>query len=171
MANTMQFMMTSGYYADHRATHCLSDRSLRRNSCGAPFSSRQPGLIVWFWLLVMGCAASVPGIEGSNVVVVTERDANREVMLTTGATLIVRLGAQLGTGYGWQIAENDASVLKPAGPPELEGSGDKPGATQQQIFRFTAEKPGTTRLAFRYVRPWEQEERPARTFRADVRIR
>ena len=103
--------------------------------------------------------------------VVTERDANREVTLASGATLVVSLRVQGGTGYGWEITHNDPSRLKPSGPPQLEVSDKvRPGAAQQQIFRFTAAKTGTTRLALHYVRPWEQEKTPAKTFSIEVRI-
>lgn len=122
------------------------------------------------WLLALGCASPVLAVEPPKAVVVTERDADREVTIAPGATLIVRLGTRLGTGYGWQIAENDSSRLRAAGPPELEGSSSEPGAAQRQVFRFIAQKAGSTSLAFRYVRPWEPEEVSARTFRIDVRI-
>ena len=128
-------------------------------------------LVVGSWLLALSCTPSVPAGERPHDVVVTERDADREVSVASGGTLVVRLGAQLGTGYGWQIAENDPSRLKPPGRPELEGSGGAPpGGAQDQVFRFAAMKPGTVRLVLRYARPWEPDA-PAKSFRIDVRIR
>jgi len=127
-------------------------------------------LAVGSWLLVIACTSG-PRVERPTEMVVGERDANREVRIASGDRLIVRLGAQLGTGYGWQIVENDPSRLEPSGRPDLETSkGDIPGGSQYQRFRFTARKPGMVRLVLRYARPWEQKEPGARTFRLDVRI-
>jgi len=129
-------------------------------------------LVLASWLLAVGCTSPLRAVEPSGDVVVTERDAGGEVGITRGATLIVRLSAQLGTGYSWQISENDPSHLRLLGPPSLERSGnDQPGATQEQVFRFVAEKPGTTPLMLRYRRPWEPDAPPARTFSVHVRIR
>src|SRR5262245_59040808 len=134
--------------------------------------SRYAVIFVTSNVFIIACASGISGGNEKTPQVVTEADADREVSLATGEPLSVRLAAQLGTGYGWQIARSDAALLKSLGPPDTEPpKGGQLGGAQYQVFRFVALSPGLATLEFRYVRPWEQAVTPARTFRIDVRIR
>ncbi len=109
--------------------------------------------------------------EGDQVTA-TEQDDAKTVTITRNNTLVVRLKSQLGTGYGWQVVRNDNRRLGLLGPPDQENpQGGLPGGGEHQIFRFKALRSGTTLLELRYIRPWEKDARPLRTFRLRIRIR
>jgi inhibitor of cysteine peptidase len=128
--------------------------------------------IVIGWLCAAGpCGCMGAAADRPPVVQVTEKDNGRTVQLTAGAELVLRLHAQLGTGFGWKVAENDARVLSPEGEPGTEREGEpKPGGAEVQVFRFRAASTGSAGLALVYARPWERNVPPAKTFHLAVRV-
>jgi inhibitor of cysteine peptidase len=123
----------------------------------------------WGFALPTGCSSAAPLAES---VALTEQDNNREINLGKGATLTIRLEAQLGTGYSWQTAKYEAEVLKPVGKPAIEKSETKKvGGVEHQIFRFRALKAGSSVLELHYVRPWQKDVPPLRIFRVTVQVR
>ena len=105
-------------------------------------------------------------------VTVTEENNGQTVGVLTDETIVVRLKSQMGTGYGWQILKTDGRRLKLLGEAELENTGDgQPGGVEHQVFRFKGVQPGTTVLELVYVRPWEKNAKPSKTFRLKVRVR
>ena len=105
-------------------------------------------------------------------VTVSELDEGQTVAVARKGTLVIRLKSQLGTGYGWQVVRNDNRRLRLVGRPEQENSqGSLAGGEEHQIFRFKALRSGTTLIELRYVRPWERDTRPLRSFRLRIRIR
>lgn len=127
-------------------------------------------------LAVCLCAAaqilSLPTGDERKTVTLTEQDDGGQVCLSTGDRLVVRLKAQFGTGYSWQLVKNDSGQLRPLGKPEVQTQErDAPGAAEYQIFRFEALAAGTSVLELHYVRPWEKDASPQKTFRVEVQIR
>lgn len=103
---------------------------------------------------------------------VTDEDHGREVSISRGATLIVRLEGTPGTGYAWRIAQNDPDYLKAQGEAVFEKpKGERAGETEQQVFRFTARASGSTALKLDYVRGWEKGVAPVKTYSIKVNIR
>jgi predicted secreted protein len=104
-------------------------------------------------------------------VVLTDADNGKEVALSTEGTLTVKLPAQMGTGYSWQVEDVDKDRLAPPDKPTLESTAkDTAGGTDLQVFTFKPVKAGTTALKFRYVRPWEKDAKPQKTFSVNVKI-
>ena len=105
-------------------------------------------------------------------VTVSELDEGQTVAIARKGTLAIRLKSQLGTGYGWQVVRNDKRRLRLLGLPEQENSqSGLPGGEEHQIFRFKALRSGITLIELHYVRPWERDARPLRSFRLRIRIR
>jgi predicted secreted protein len=114
------------------------------------------------------CAATG---AGGGPVIVTAADQGHTVRIDRGGLLVVKLEAQLGTGFVWHIVRNDAHVLVPLGEPEIERQGEgKPGAVEVQVFRFRGEAAGTSALELAYAQPWQKEAKPAKTFRITVEV-
>lgn len=108
----------------------------------------------------------------SHPLVVTDSDSGKRIALAPGAELEVSLNATSGTGYLWQIAGNDPAVLKPRGLGNFEIPKDAaPGAMGTQVFHFDAQTPGSAKLAMVYVRPWEKNVAPVRTWSIAVSVR
>ncbi|MGD1028356.1 protease inhibitor I42 family protein [Candidatus Binatus soli] len=98
------------------------------------------------------------------MIAVTESDDGREFTLSRGDTLEISLPATSGTGYTWQPAPIADALVKPVGDTKFKLDNAMPGASGQQIFRFSVEASGTGTLAMRYIRPWEKGMPPARVF-------
>ncbi len=129
----------------------------------------------WLWMgmfvfLLVACGRSAT----SAPVVVTDDANGTTVTLQPGQTLVVRLAANPTTGYLWQIAEVDRAVLRPlgeeAGYTPQASDGARLGAGGTAEWRFEAVGQGTTVLTLHYLRPWEADAAPARTFTLTVKI-
>jgi inhibitor of cysteine peptidase len=98
-------------------------------------------------------------------VVVTAADDGREVELSEGQTLVVRLQANPSTGYGWQVvAPEGVGVLRLTDDGEFQPDSDLLGAPATQVLRFAPVQEGETTLRLEYRRPWEPAGVPAQEF-------
>ncbi|HEY65600.1 MAG TPA: protease inhibitor I42 family protein [Caldilineae bacterium] len=126
------------------------------------------GALLLIALLMAGCA---PG----GVVQVDARADGTGVMLRPGQVLEIILPANPTTGYQWQMDPTspiDEGVLtylgdtyQPGGGPGVVGAGGR------WTGRFQAVNTGETEIRLVYVRPWEQEAKPAETFSLHVVVR
>jgi predicted secreted protein len=89
-------------------------------------------------------------------------DANpmvrKSASVYVGELLTVRLRAQSGTGYTWNIA-GGASDLLPVNLVSRRVERDKnaaSGAPVWEVFELNARKSGQTTVEFVYERPWER---------------
>ena len=98
-----------------------------------------------------------------------ESNCGQQDNVRSGDTLIVCLQGTGGSGYQWEQAEVDPSVLRPARAP-VEGDGG-PGAPETYIFTFDAAGPGRTTLLLVYHRPSEGDAPPAKECRVTVTVR
>ena len=104
-------------------------------------------------------------------VIVNDTNNDTQIVLNKNNILIVKLLANLGTGYGWEIVKSDRlqpltdSVLPPLQADEVTG------ASEIQIFRFVAQNSGRTILELHYLRAWEKNVPPLKTYRLNIEIR
>ena len=113
-----------------------------------------------------------PMINPSHNMTLTEKDNGTQVQVSHSDTVTVRLEAIPGTGYSWQIAENNPELLKPLGRPEYEESKSKLiGGVEYQMFRFKAASQGTAILKLLYYREWEKGKAPEKSYQVTVVIR
>jgi len=120
--------------------------------------------------LAAGCSLIV-ATPTSHPLVVTDSDNGKTVTLAPGANLEVSLKATSGTGYLWQVAGNDPLVLEQLGLGDFEIPKEAPpGAMGTQVFHFQAQSPGAAKLEMAYVRPWEKNVAPVRTWSITVRV-
>jgi inhibitor of cysteine peptidase len=97
-----------------------------------------------------------------------------QVEMTVGQTLVVTLGANPSTGYGWERVSPEDGVLQQVGETEFQqGKAAKElvGAGGQEVLCFRAEKAGQSALNLVYHRPWEEDVEPADTFSVQVVVR
>lgn len=94
--------------------------------------------------------------------------------MEVGQRLEIRLGANAGTGYVWQLAgpapanmamdsTDPAGVVTPA-----PGADGKPGAGTITTYAMTAISQGDAKLRFMLLRPWEKQTQPDR--RVDIHV-
>ena len=109
-----------------------------------------------------------------NEVKIDDESNNGQVELQTGQTLVVSLQSNPSTGYTWEVAEVDDTLLQSQGEAEYKagksGGEQLVGAGGTQTFRFTAAKVGETTLKLIYHRAWETDVEPVQTFSVQVKI-
>jgi inhibitor of cysteine peptidase len=125
--------------------------------------------IVFFLIMVLatsGCSQK----DSANTVEIDESDDGSTVTLAVGEELTLTLGSNLTTGYSWKLGELDSRVLAQQGDVEYISEAEEGvvGAGGVEIFRFTAEEPGTVMLRLEYLRPWEEGVAPEAVFSVEV---
>jgi inhibitor of cysteine peptidase len=114
---------------------------------------------------------STAAAEQTQTVVVTDKENQTKVKLSKGDTLELKLQANPTTGFLWVVAKNKEEQLKQQGKTEfLKGDKKVIGAPTTQIYRFRAEKAGSSELELHYKRPFEKGKEPAKTFKVTVEI-
>lgn len=105
--------------------------------------------------------ASGPG-AGTVDKQLTKADKGSSVSLKVGDTLSIALDSNPSTGYSWQIAQNDKTLLAPLGDPTFDLGPKTPlaGASGTETFNFQAAGKGSATLSLIYVRPWEKTVTP-----------
>jgi len=101
-------------------------------------------------------------------VTLSEEDTGSTVALRAGDTMDVVLDGNPTTGFSWETAAIDASVLKQLGEPGFEPYTNLIGSGGKFTFRFEAVSSGQTLLRLVYHRPWETEVSPEKTFEVTV---
>lgn len=105
---------------------------------------------------------------GKSMVITGNRNG-QTVNVRVGDEVVIQLPAQMGTGYSWQLRAREAKIAVPQGEPELKSTpGQAPGAAEQQLFRFKIQAPGSTTVQLQYVRPWEKNQPPRKTFQVTL---
>ena len=100
----------------------------------------------------------------------SEGDAGGTVELRVGDTMEVVLEGNPTTGFLWETAAVDASVLKQLGEPGFEPYTSLIGSGGKFTFRFEAVASGQTLLRLVYHRPWEKDVPPEKTFEVTVMV-
>jgi len=135
----------------------------------------------WPWLV--GClltealivvqligAPTMSAHADSNTLVLTESENGKTVQLPLGGQLVVRLPAQLGTGFSWAVVSRKGDALRVT-EQRTESAGQlRPGGSEEQVFVFAPQASGSEDVELAYRRPWEQNQPPARTFRFSATV-
>src|SRR5262245_44264893 len=119
--------------------------------------------------VVLGAVLLAPCLAFSldeHTVIITDKD--RTVTMAEGDVLLVKLPARLGTGYSWRVAKIDKCQLRRDREPWVEDDKSQPGGKQVQVFRFVPKDLGTSMLELHYVRPFEKDVPPHKTYRVKV---
>ena len=116
--------------------------------------------------LVAGCGTSTQTLE--------DADDGTDVTLRTGDELIVKLEAQMGTGYSWLVTDDADSALEQQGEPTTEeidsGNTTAVGQAELQVFTFKAMDAGTGTLSLEYKRSWETTVPAEKTWTAEITV-
>jgi predicted secreted protein len=104
------------------------------------------------------------------VLTFTEKDDGSQIELKTGDVLVLKLKAQFGTGYSWQISANDNKKLKLVNQ-SVETETDKSeSGFETQVFKFKAKKTGQFEMKLQYIRVWEKDAEPLKKFGLKIQI-
>ncbi len=104
------------------------------------------------------------------VVAVFEADNGKDIDLTAGQTLRIKLKTIAGTGYAWSLS-GDPAPLKLTKTSTQRSKNQQPGAAQMSVFDLTASSAGLANVTFVYRRSWEYNVAPVKTFTIRVNVR
>jgi inhibitor of cysteine peptidase len=121
-------------------------------------------LIVASMLIGAGCL----GFSQTADVVVTELENGGSISISKGTVLTIRLETVPGTGFDWKLVRSDPAKLRFVREDLEIADRSKPGSAAHKIFRFMPEQSGPSTVELHYVRPWEQDVAPKKTYRIKV---
>lgn len=99
---------------------------------------------------------------------VDETFNGKEVELPVGETIEVRLPENRTTGYQW-VLESSAKAVSSLLNDEVE-PGSLMGGPGIHHWYFRTDRAGSGHIKLSYRRPWEETEKPQRTFELDIRV-
>jgi inhibitor of cysteine peptidase len=123
-------------------------------------------LLAWLLLFPLAVMASDPA-----AVTVTRAQDGREIALKVGNILEIELPGIGGTGYLWVEQATGAPYLKLVDQTTRPDKQGRLGGPVIQVWRFKAEKPGTTEIKMAYYRPWEGVVKATDHFLVKLRIK
>jgi inhibitor of cysteine peptidase len=118
-------------------------------------------------------AGAVLLLGGCAPLTVSEPDNGSSVKLRPGGVMSVQLHANPSTGYTWEVAAIDTTLLRLNKTTEVQPPPHDPpivGAPVTMIMEFQAMARGHTALKLVNHRPWEKDAPPAQAFVLDVNI-
>ena len=126
-------------------------------------------LLALIAVIILSLAACSPPVRGPLKLV--ELDSGCMVELCIGDKLQLVLGANPTTGYLWEMASKDVTVVKQAGEPQFEADSDAIGSGGKVTLRFEAVAAGEELLQLVYHRPFETDLAPVNTFEVHVLVK
>jgi len=122
-------------------------------------------IIFVIFLLALTCSLSV-GMP----LRLSENDADINVEMHIGDTLEVTLKGNPTTGYMWEVASVDSSILRQVGKTEFKPDTKLLGAGGKIIMRFKAVGAGRTTLLLVYNRSFEKNIPPCKTYKVIIEV-
>ncbi|WP_322904151.1 protease inhibitor I42 family protein [Paenibacillus campi] len=101
---------------------------------------------------------------------------NKTIAANTDATFNIKLQQNESTGYSWSYkADSHIQFVNKTETSPIPADVDKKdvpivGAPNDTILTFKADKPGTYKLTFDYVRAWEKDAKPAETVIYTIKV-
>lgn len=134
---------------------CLVALVLAGNASSAP-EARQP------------IATPLPDAPRPGEVWLKAGQDQSQVQLQPGQVLVIELEANPSTGYDWEIALLDSTLLEPLGEPEVAGGSGLLGAPVRETWRFRPTAAGSLELGLIYRRPWDDGQNLSQAFSVSV---
>lgn len=101
-------------------------------------------------------------------ITLSEAQDGSTVQLPHNSSLVVRLPAQLGTGFSWAVMKQNGHAVRLSKDYVETGHDSLPGGKEAQVFVFAPIGAGAEDIELAYRQPWLQNQPPARTFHIHV---
>ena len=99
-------------------------------------------------------------------------DISEKIETTPGKDFVIILPSNRTTGYEWKLAKPvDARFVSYKDTKYLRDSHELIGSGGKEVWKFTALKPGKTRIVFKYVQAWAKATFMSRKASIAVMIR
>ncbi len=119
------------------------------------------GLIL-FGLTLTACTGGAQNI--------TESMDGQTVTVKAGESFTIKLSGNPTTGYGWQMADVDTSIVQQDGKTAYKMDLPIAGSGGMYTYHFKTVSAGTTTLNFKYLRSWEKDKAPYKTFTITIEV-
>jgi predicted secreted protein len=114
------------------------------------------------------------GVGGSprpaSETVVQVEDDGKTFEVAAGATVTFKLASNAGTGYVWVPTGVDPAILAQSGDRTNELASNAPGAAKVDVYRFAAQRAGSTTVEMDLQRPWTKTAPPAKSIHVIVNV-
>ena len=103
----------------------------------------------------------------------TEDDNGKTIKVKVGDLVAISLKGNPTTGFSWRTAKLDGKAIEQIGDPKYTTNRHRPGMVGVGgtfLFKFKAAKSGKTEVNLEYVRPWEKDKKPVKTFAVTVEV-
>ena len=104
------------------------------------------------------------------MVQLTEQDSGSEVDVHVGDTVSIRLAENPTTGYRWNVANVDDSLVNIDDSEFVESPGSGIGGGGTRLITLSVRSPGVARASLKNQRPWEPTAAPIRQFEVTLNI-
>ena len=119
-------------------------------------------------VLVSAACAFFVMCSSSPAVLISSADNQKEIKAKTGEIIELTIETQPSTGYSWQIAS--LSCVEKYGESKIDAGTDvrRMGRVETEHIFFKAVKAGSGYIDLKYVRPWEKDDKPAKSYKVSV---
>lgn len=124
-------------------------------------------------MIMLGLAASRGASMAQPIperVTAAESQNGGTVELSKDQQLVIRLPAQLGTGFSWAI-QSMTGVAMQLVKSDIENGAGIPGAPETQVFVVKPAQTGNGEIELAYRQPWMRDKQPAKTFKLHIIVR
>jgi inhibitor of cysteine peptidase len=134
------------------------------------------GIIALVAILVGACGAAMGSPKQTTISVGYDefsqgKNISKQVTITEGTELIVKLTSNPSTGFSWtQPIVGTTAVLTQTDSKYVTPDGKAVGAAGTQVSSFKASAKGTSTVKMDYSRPWEGGEKAEWTFALTVTV-
>jgi predicted secreted protein len=100
-------------------------------------------------------------------------DPRKTIEVAVGREFTIVLGANRTTGYRWDLARplDRGKVELVRNEYKIEQDGEKVGAGGKEVWTFKAIGEGKTKIALKYVRPWEKNTAGVKTVTFEIDVK
>jgi inhibitor of cysteine peptidase len=125
---------------------------------------------VLIFAIMVGVSSCAPAGNMS----LSENQNGKSIELKTGEKFQIKLDSNQTTGYSWKFSgKTDQKIISLISSEYKIEKNDKNlvGAGGYETFDFKALSEGQTKIILEYVRPWEKDTAPDKTFTIDVIVK
>jgi inhibitor of cysteine peptidase len=109
--------------------------------------------------------------KAEKIMQVTDADSGKTVAVAAGKSFDLVLKANATTGFQWQVKKIDGDAVEQVGKDDYIPDEHAPGIVGvggRAVFHFKVTKGAKTKIELVYLRPWEKDTPPVKTFEVTI---
>jgi predicted secreted protein len=103
---------------------------------------------------------------------IQENKKNQNINTKIKKTFEIKLESNITTGFKWVLeSDYDSTIVKLQSSRYIDPNSKLMGAGGTEVWKFKSLKKGTTELTFKYLRPWEKDQKPEKEKHITVKVK